>query len=186
MKNLEYIAIYDEVNEDFEDAIKQFWSERGNLSMPQVIENFNQIVIVIYDTDSIIELNKTHTIDEYGNTLDIHGNRIFVRPIVGFSYVNRHYLTNDELYYFYGYFIPDEEFNTEEYKCKLYQTTREYLSSLLHISDYADRGNYLGIILQDDDICLIDKFNFIRCNLDTSCHTFPYYQGESYVIDKFN
>jgi hypothetical protein len=186
MENLEYLAIYDDVNEELEEEIIQFWSKHGNLPVKTTESQFNQIVIVILDTDSVIKLNQYHTIDKYGNMLDIHGTKIVVEEIIGFSYVDRHYLENNELYYFYNYFIPNETYNNDEVKFKLYESTKQYLCSLKYVDNYVDRGNYLGLILQKYDKNITDKFNFECCDFKTDSYDFCYYKCDNYWLDKFD
>ena len=162
--DIEYQSVYLDFDGEFGDEIVQFWKKNGN---PNAAIDFYDIVIVATDANAVIKLNILHTVDEFGNKLDQFGNKLN-DEILFFSYVNKHYLACNKLYYFYNVVTPYPELYTNVEKETLYQKTRDYLLYLNNLDDDLDnsRGHYSGIVLRKKDDFLISKFNLKYCEIN--------------------
>jgi hypothetical protein len=159
MYNIEYELVYDSIDISLEKKIIEFLKTNSNNSGQQILRDFSKIVCVLINDnyppyDVIVAENKEWKVDSTGET--VWGD------ILALSYVDRQYLDQNKLYYFYDYIIPFEipEKSLDQVKIDLYENTRKYLLSTKEIENYTDIGNYLGIILQKKDELLISKFEF--------------------------
>jgi hypothetical protein len=159
MYNIEYELVYDAIDISLEKKIIEFLKTNSNNSGQQILRDFSKIVCVLINDnyppyDVIVAENKEWKVDSTGET--VWGD------ILALSYVDRQYLDQNKLYYFYDYIIPFEipEKSLDQVKIDLYENTRKYLLSTKEIENYTDIGNYLGIILQKKDELLISKFEF--------------------------
>jgi hypothetical protein len=159
MYNIEYKQIYEGSDIGLEEKVIDFWKTTSNKKEFEVYRDFDKIVFVISNNNY-----PPHTIFTFENTefkVDSKGETVW-GDILGMSYVDRHYLEGDRLYYFYNDFIPFEipGKSLDQVKKDLYENTRKYLLSTKEIENYTDIGNYLGIILQKKDELLISEFGF--------------------------
>jgi hypothetical protein len=159
MYNIKYELVYDSIDISLEKKIIEFLKTNSNNSGQQILRDFSKIVCVLINDnyppyDVIVAENKEWKVDSTGET--VWGD------ILALSYVDRQYLDQNKLYYFYDYIIPFEipEKSLDQVKIDLYENTRKYLLSTKEIENYTDIGNYLGIILQKKDELLISKFEF--------------------------
>jgi hypothetical protein len=159
MYNIEYELVYDSIDISLEKKIIEFLKTNSNNSGQKLLRDFSKIVCVLINDnyppyDVIVAENKEWKVDSTGET--VWGD------ILALSYVDRQYLDQNKLYYFYDYIIPFEipEKSLDQVKIDLYENTRKYLLSTKEIENYTDIGNYLGIILQKKDELLISKFEF--------------------------
>jgi hypothetical protein len=183
MENLEYTIVYADVDEELEEELINFWATEDHVNVERVKSNFNKIVLVLINGDEVFQLNEPYVIDEYGVKRNLNGDKVYGK-ILGFSYVDRHYLEKNMLYYFYREFIPFPKFNTDYIREKLYEKTREYLKILEDIVEFSeesnnsihrlDSGKYLGIALQKKDDLLTSKFGFEYYKFTTENFEFNY------------
>lgn len=167
MYNIEYELVYDSIDISLEKKIIEFLKTNSNNSGQKLLRDFSKIVCVLINDnyppyDVIVAENKEWKVDSTGET--VWGD------ILALSYVDRQYLDQNKLYYFYDDIIPFEipEKSLDQVKIDLYENTRKYLLSTKEIENYTDIGNYLGIILQKKDELLISKFEFKYCEPDVN------------------
>jgi hypothetical protein len=181
MYNIEYKLVYDGIDISLEKKIIEFLKTNSNNSGQQLYRDFSKIVCVLINDnypphDVIVAENKEWKVDSAGDT--VWGD------ILALSYVDRRYLDQNKLYYFYSDVIPFEipEQSLDQVKKELYENTRKYLLYTKEIENYTDIGNYLGIILQKRDELLISEFEFKYYETDVNETRFWYNNFDESIL----